>query len=675
MKVIIYIWLTAATMTMTVGHLSAQAPDPKSDLTTMTLEELLNTKVTSVSKREEKLFQAAAAIYVITQEDIRRSGLTSLPELFRMVPGMEVARIDGNKWAIGIRGFNGRYSNKLLVLIDGRSIYSPIFSGVYWEAQQLPLEDIERIEVIRGPGGTLWGANAVDGVINIITKPAQKTQGGLVTAGGGSEEQGFSSVRYGGAIGDHAYYRVHAQYFNRGGQVNAAGYNVHDWQNWVSGGWRMDWKKSNHDALAVQGNIYDTPLRETSAFISPSAPFAPFVLSPGEFTGGHVLGRWDHIFSDRSDTALQIYVDRARHTVRDIAERVDTLDADFQHHLAVGRQEIVWGLGYRLIYDRIDTVHGGRVEFMPTRQNQQIFSGFVQDQLTLVKDRLKLTLGSKLEHNDYVGFEAQPSANLVWTPNQRQAIWASISRAARTPARVDRGFRSNIAVIAGPGGLPIITALVGNPNTRSEELRAYELGYRVQLNRRLLLDVSSFYNFYDRLESADTSSPFLETDPPPHLVIPVVFNNFLQGKTYGLEASVDLEIGPRWKVRGGYSYLGVELNHKLEEPNLSVAVFERTSPRHQLQFHSYFRLPRNLELNGSLYRVSRLSGTPGLITATPGYTRLDIQAGWKASEGIELSLGLQNLLDDHHPEFGGVDAVVIPSQARRSIYGKVTWKF
>ncbi|HKX27773.1 MAG TPA: TonB-dependent receptor plug domain-containing protein, partial [Blastocatellia bacterium] len=314
----------------------------------------MNIEVTSVSKKEEQLFQAAAAVYVITREDIRRSGLTSLPELFRLVPGMDVARIDGNKWAISVRGFNRRFVDKLLVLVDGRTVYSPHFSGVFWEAQQPPLEEIERIEVIRGPGGTLWGANAVNGVINIITKHAKDSQGGLMTAGGGSEEQGFASARYGGMIGAHAHYRAYARYFNRSGLVNAAGFNAHDWQNWVSGGWRVDWKRSERDALTVQAEIYDTGLRETQTTINLAAPFAPPALSPGELTGGNVLGRWDHLFSDRSNTTLQIYLNRLHRAVYDVTEHEDTLDVDFQHRLAVKRQEIVWGLGYRVTSDRLD---------------------------------------------------------------------------------------------------------------------------------------------------------------------------------------------------------------------------------------------------------------------------------------------------------------------------------
>ncbi|HKX31320.1 MAG TPA: TonB-dependent receptor [Blastocatellia bacterium] len=670
MKVMLYVWLIVVVMILGGARGSAQNQPVPPDLTTADLEDLMKIEVTSVSKREEKLFQSAAAIYVITQEEIRRSGLTSLPELFRLVPGMEVARIDGTKWAISGRGFNGRFSDKLLVLVDGRSIYSPIDSGVFWEAQQLPLEDIERIEIIRGPGGTLWGANAVNGVINVITKPAFETQGGLVTAGGGSEEQGFTSARYGGVIGARAHYRAYAKYFNRGGLVNAAGFNAHDWQNWLSGGWRMDWEKSERNSLTIQGDLYDTMVRETPTTIRPADPFAPPVLSPGELTGGNVLGRWNHVFSDRSETALQIYFDRARREIYEVSEHTDTFDVDFQHHLALGRrQEIVWGLGYRLINDRVSSTFGTPVQVFPEKQRNQIFSAFVQNELTLVKNRLRLTVGSKLEHNDYMGYEAQPSARLLWMPSQRQTVWAAASRVVKTPARIDRGLRYNIMAVPGPGPLYTVLAVFGNPNFKSEELRAYEFGYRVRPSRKFSLDLATFYNFYDRLRADDAGRPFLET-APPRLVVPLPFGNLLNGKNYGLEASVNGEINRRWKFRGGYSYLGAELNHKLAGQDLNVDRFEGGSPRHQFQLHSYFKLPRNFELNTSLYHVSRLPASQ-----TPRCTRLDAGIGWKVRETIELNLGLQNLLDDRHPESNSFDAAIIKSQVRRSAYGKMTWKF
>ena len=672
MKRVLYACLIGAMIILGRAPLSAQDPPSTPDLTTVSLEELMNVKVTSVSKKEEKLFQTAAAIYVITEEDIRRSGLSNLPELLRLAPGLQVARIDGNKWAISARGFNGRFANKLLVLIDGRSIYSSETSGVYWEEQNLPLENIERIEIIRGPGGTLWGANAVNGVINIITKRAQETQGGRITAGGGSEESGFGCVQYGGKIGNRAYYRAHAKYLNRTGLVDASGRNTHDWQHTLSGGWRLDWEPSESDTLSVHGDIYDTVLRETSLVLSPVALFAPPTLTPGEFTGGNALARWRHVFSERSDMALQVYFNRARQEIRDLGQRFDTFDFDFQHHLALGRrQDLLYGLGYRLIVDQTSSNSGTPIQYVPKGKSIQIFSGFVQDALTLVKDRLKLTIGSKLERHDYTGFELQPSARLLWTPSAHQTVWAAISRAVRTPARYDQDLRSNFRASSDADGTPIEIIAFGDSRTTSEVLHAYEFGYRVQPDKKLLLDIAAFYNLYDRLITIEPDQPFFQIDPqPPRLVLPYRFSNLGRGESYGLEATANLGLTRRWRLQGSYSFLRMQLHHDAASQDTVSEGDEGLNPQHQFQFHSYLTLPHNLEMDSSLYHVSRLPNA-----GIPGYTRLDLRFGWKVREGIELSLGLQNLLDHRHPEFDRIDVLVTTSQAKRSIYGKATWHF
>jgi iron complex outermembrane receptor protein len=650
----------------------AMAQDP-ADLTTKSLEELMNIKVTSVSKKEENLFRTPAAVYVITREEISRSGMTSIPELLRLVPGLDVARIDGTKWAISARGFNGRIANKLLVLIDGRSVYAADTSGVYWEAQNLPLEDIERIEVIRGPGGALWGANAVNGVINIITRQAKDTQGGLVVAGGGTEDRGFGSVRYGGRAGDNAYYRVYGRYFNTSGLVDAAGRDAGDGRSVAQGGGRVDWNASDRDRLTFQGDIYDSGSRETSILISLAAPFAPLDSTPVAFNGGDLLGRWNHVFSERSDMALQVYFDRSRREITDIDERTDTLDLDFQHHIAAGdRHDIVWGLGYRLISDQTNSNSGTPVQFNPKSRSVQLFSGFLQDEFALVKDRLQLTVGAKLEHNDYSGFEIQPSIRLLWTPSSRQTFWAAISRAVRTPTRIDQDIRANRVAFPGAGGLTNVLAIFGNTDEGAEDLLAYEFGYRVQPRKKLSLDIAAFYNVYNHLEAPEPGAPpFFESDPPPpHVVIPVTFGNLMRGETHGVEASAILDLSSRWKVHGSYSFLRMHLHLDPMSQSGIGPETEGGSPQHQFQIHSDFTLPRNIELNASLYRVSRLVTPP-----VPGYTRLDARLAWHVKESIELSAVVQNLLNDHHPEFLDTSAGVLTSQAKRAAYGKLTWHF
>jgi iron complex outermembrane recepter protein len=654
------------------------AQKSETDLSTKSLEELMNIEVTSVSKKEEKLFQTAAAVYVITQEEIRRSGMTSIPDLLRMVPGLNVARIDGTKWAISARGFNGRFADKLLVLIDGRSIYSPETSGVWWEVQDLMLEDIERIEVIRGPGGTIWGANAVNGVINIITRHAKETQGAIATAGGGTEARGLGSIRYGGKMGEQAHYRVYGKYFNHSGIVDQAGRDAQDGQEAVRGGGRVDWQLSDRDLLTLEGNIYRTNVRETPLPVSPAAPFAPHINMPGEFNGGDLLGRWTRTFSERSDMALQIYYDRFSRDIFDLAERNNTFDVDFQHHVAMGqRQDIVWGLGYRMLWDGTDTTSSTPVQYYPKAETAHLFSAFAQDEFTLVRDRLRLILGSKIEmlkhkSDGSSNFDVQPSIRLLWTPQSHQTVWGAISRAVKTPARNDRNIRVNVAAFPGPGGTPAVVALFGDPNYKSEKALSYEAGYRVQPGGKLSLDIATFYNSYDRLTTLEPARPFFETDPlPPHVIIPLVFSNLMRGKTYGAETSVNLNVNKAWRLAGSYSLLRTHLHRDLKSLDTSSKeAGEGSSPQHQFQLHSYLRLPSNFELDASLYHVSRLA-----YPQVPGYARLDVRLGWRLAEGVEISAVGQNLLDGRHPEFAGNDIGVRTSQAKRSAYGKITWQF
>ena len=648
------------------------AQKPGSDLTEKSIEDLMNIEVTSVSKKEEKLFQTAAAVYVITQEEIRRSGLTSIPEVLRVAPGLEVARIDGTKWAISARGFNGRLANKLLVLIDGRSVYSPETSGVYWEVQDVLLEDIERIEVIRGPGGTLWGANAVNGVINIITKRTRDTQGGVVTAGVGSEERGFASFRYGGNLDDKASYRVFGKYFNRSELVDAAARGLNDGQRLERGGGRVDWQPTKRDELTLEGDIYHTNLNENPTGVSPANPFAPFANRDVEFSGGHIMGRWARASSKTSDMALQIYYDRFSRKLFDLATNIDTFDLDFQHHTALGRrQDIVWGFGYRLVSQHAESNSSSSIQFKPQAKTAQLFSAFAQDEITLVKERLRLILGIKLEHNYLSGFEAQPSVRLSWTPSRRQTAWAAVSRAVRTPARSQQDIRVNYQAFPGPGGILIIVAVFGSTSPDSEILNAYELGYRAQPHRKLSLDIATFYNVYHRLTSFEPGLPFFETDPlPAHLVVPTYYGNLLRGETHGLEAAINLDIGRRWKLHGSYSFLRVQLHRDGTSIDTVSEAAEGDNPRHQFQLHSYLNLGRNFDLDTALYHISRLAGQQ-----VPGYTRIDSRIGWHIRENLEVSGGVQNLLDNRHLEFNGVDVLVLSSQVRRSVYGKLTWRF
>jgi len=622
--------------------------------------------VTSVSKKEQKLSEAAAAIDVITQDDIRRSGATSIPEALRVVPGLQVARLDANKWAVSARGFNGRFANKLLVLIDGRSVYTPLFSGVWWDAQNVLLEDIARIEVIRGPGATLWGANAVNGVINIITKDAKDTQGGLVTIGHGTEERGFGEFRYGGTLGDNAHYRVYARYFDRERSVAASGdYGADEWDV-AQGGLRVDWEVSDSDSLTLQGDIHSGTVGERQTMASLSPPYEQTFDNDDDVAGGNILGRWNHTFSDTSGMSFQLYYDRSDRDHMIIGEVRDTFDLDFQHRFALDdRHEIVWGLGYRLSRDDID--NSFTLSFDPDSRNDQLLSAFVQDEITLIEDQLKLTPGAKLEHNDYTGFEFQPSARLLWMPHEKHTVWAAVSRAVRTPSRVESYGRVNRYVLP-PATL---MSMFGDRDFDSEELLAHELGYRVQPMDRLSLDIATFYNIYENLRTVELGTPFPETSPaPPHLVVPLFADNKMDGETYGIEVAADWRPLDWWRLEAGYTYLQVVLHLDDDSTDTLSEGAEGESPHNQFSLRSSMDLPRNLELDSCLRYVDNL---PGL--GVDSYLTLDVRLGWKPTENLELFVVGQNLLDSHHAEFESTFFGVHATEVEHSVYAGLTWRF
>src|SRR6266436_587699 len=407
------IFLSGFLSVLLAGSTLAQNSQKVPDVTAITLEDLMDLQVTSVSKRAQKLADAAAAIFVITQEDIRRSGATSIPEALRLVPGLEVARIDENKWAIGSRGFNGRFDNKLLVLIDGRSVYTPLFSGVYWNIQDVMLEDLDRIEVIRGPGATLWGANAVDGVINIITKPAASTQSTIITAGGGTEERGAGGVRYGSKIGDSTHYRIYGKYFDWGPSNYITGGTAHDAWDAVRGGFRADWTPAGSNSLTIQGDMYRSNYDETLNVPTLSSPYSNTFANNGVYSGGNVLARWNHT-TEGGSMSLQADYDNTTTVDHSLFEdHQNIFDIDFQDGFHAGNhQQIVWGVGYRSILDHNDS--SSTVSLQPSRVNLNQFSTFLQDEISLVDNRLRLTVGSKLEHNTFTGFEVEPNARLLW---------------------------------------------------------------------------------------------------------------------------------------------------------------------------------------------------------------------------------------------------------------------
>jgi len=630
--------------------------DTVHDFTQLSLEELMNVEVTSVSKRKQKLSGAAAAIFVITQDDIRRSGVTSIPEALRMVPGLHVARLDNNKWAVSARGFNSRFSNKMLVLLDGRNVYNSFFAGTIWEATDTLLEDIERIEVIRGPGGTLWGVNAVNGVINIITKKSQTTHGGLVSGLGGSEEV-ILGARYGGQLGEDLHYRLFVKSLNEATEYNQAG--AHDDGRLHRAGFRSDWDLDTHNAFMAEGSLYDGEVGQRVTLPTLTAPtFSRTVDEDVEMAGGHILLRWEHQFSDRSDMSVQFFYDRFHRDETVVEMTIDTLDFEFQHRVALPlNQNLVWGFGYRHWFDDFRTSF--TIAPSPQEKTFRLLNGFIQDEISLFGDEVHITFGSKISHNDFTGLEVQPSGRILWQPVSQHAWWIAASRAVRLPSRAaDNG---TIVQPPNPPALTVPVNLRGNQRLGPESLVAFEAGYRMTPIPEFSLDLTAFYNLYDNL----IDSRRIGVTPLPTFQ----FANNKEARTYGVEVAANLQVLDWWQIRGAYTYLNIDVDTEsgaLGFPDRD----EKGSPQHQASLRSLLSLPHNVELDSWLRFVD---GLPSL--SIPGYWELDVRLGWRPWEAVELSVSGQNLLDTHHPEIVPSFLQTQANEVQRSVYGKVTWSF
>jgi len=507
----------------------------------------MDMEVSTVSRTTSTVGRSPAAVFVITNEMIRRSGATNIPDLLRMVPGLQVARIDANKWAVSSRGFNGRFANKLQVQIDGRTAYTPLFAGVYWSEFDTLLDDIERIEVIRGPGATVWGANAVNGVINIITKNAHDTQGVYVKVGGGTEERDFASLRYGGTIGERLSYRIYGKHFNRDAAFSPLG--AHDGWDFRRAGFRMDWDADpcGIDHVTFQGDYHDGRTGITQTVPTPGFPFQQAVTEDLSKSGGNLLARWTHTYSEDSDTSLQFFYDHSGFTAAAGGHHQDVYDIDFQHRFrCASRHRIVWGLGYRSV--EICQVPAFTLALDPSDRRTDLYSAFFQDRVTLLEDELLFTVGCKAEHNDFTGGEFQPTARLVWSPTPRASGWAAISRAVRTPSFVE-SHNGRLLLPPVIPNTPTWPMLLANPNMLSEELLAYELGYRAQPSETFYWDLALFYNVYERLQS------FRYVNDPLVDPLTLQIGNDMNGETYGVELACSWEVTPRWRLSGHYAYL------------------------------------------------------------------------------------------------------------------------
>ncbi|HKQ16549.1 MAG TPA: TonB-dependent receptor [Steroidobacteraceae bacterium] len=643
---------------------AAPSPPSSSDLKRLSIEELMNIEVTSVSRTAETLNSAAAAVSVVTNEDIHRSGATTIPEALRGVPGLHVARRNSNSWAVSSRAFSSINSEKLLVLSDTRSIYTPLFSGVQWDVQDYLLQDIERIEVIRGPGASLWGSNAVNGVINITSKHARNTQGTLLSATMGTEE-GSAAVRSGGTFGASGFFRVFGQYSDRGETFHPGNPRSDDWHIGHAG-FRADWDASDSDALTLQGDVYRANIGQLAPAVNIIGRVGPTGNLEVEASGGNVLGRWRRQFAGGSDLQVRAYFDSTHRDDPSFHDDLDTFDLEVQHrYVPSARHEIVWGLNYRYT----DNTNRGKLIFavQPETSHDQLIGGFAQDQIAL-SDALRLTVGTKLEHNDFSGFEVQPTVRLGWDVAPGHNAWAAVSRAVRVPTRLER----DVAIEITPPGSNPRAALLGNDDFDSEELIAYELGYRWQALPTLALDLALFHNRYEGLASLELGAPTL--NPATGVVtFPVMNFNLTDARSQGAELLATFSPREAWRLIGSYSYVYLDMQPHGQDANRGEFL-EGTTPRQQVSLRSLLDLPGGLQLDAQLRHSTELPRQPE-IPVGPGidaYTELDVRLAWLVREQLELSLVGQNLLHDHHVEFGTPAA---RGDIERSVYGKVTWQF
>jgi iron complex outermembrane receptor protein len=621
--------------------------------------------VYSPGKKMQRVQDVAAAVFVISQDDIHRSGATNIPDVLRMVPGIQVAQINANKWAITARGFNDQFSSKLLVMIDGRTVYTPLFSGVFWHREDTPLEDVDRIEVIRGAGAAMWGANAVNGVINIITKKAKDTQGLLMTVGAGNQEQVFGSLRYGGQIGDDFHYRVYGKGFKRNNNITVNNENAHDdWENY-QGGFKTQWQITSEDSVTAQGDIFHSRTGDVEDYPLPVAPFiSKSQDSPAHHSGGNLQARWKHKISETSETALQLYYkhnNSAGMYGSPFKTQEQVLDIDFQHRFNfLERHDVIWGVNYR--YFVFNSAGNFKVDFEPGNRNLQLITGFVQDDISLLENELKLTIGTRLERNDFTGFEIQPNIRLLWTPNKQHSVWGAISRAVRTPSLTDTSTRFRLNIPDSPDlPLPAMVLVKGNDEFKSESVIDYEIGYRTQLFDKFSFDITAFYNKYNRLRIAQYLKPKLVDNS--YIELPVQYTNAAKGETMGLEMTT------RWQP---LDWMRLQASYSLFKENIQVLnpIPARESLHQQFYFKAALDLPFNLQIDPMVRYVDT-----DVSHNIPHYVAFDLRAAWKPVKNLEFSVVGQNLFDNRHLEYSD-EAFAIPvTEIRRSIFGKLTVSF
>ncbi|WP_302504206.1 TonB-dependent receptor plug domain-containing protein [Geoalkalibacter halelectricus] len=653
-------------------------------LTDFSLEELMDVEVLSATKKLQPLSRTPAAVFVINAEDIRRSGATTIPDLLRMVPGLQVAKLDANKWAVSARGFNGRFANKLLVMIDGRSIYSPLLSGVFWEMHHPILEDIERIEVIRGPGGSLWGANAVNGIINIITRHSAQTQGTLVSAVAGTQEYAAATLSHGLKWGEQNHLRLHAQYIGHGESEAATHQPADDFYN-LRTGLRLDRDLNIDTSLMVTGEVFQGKSGQTVVLPQISEPFSHQIDDNAEYSGGFLLARWKKQQLDGGEFRLQTYIDRTKYEDVIFDYRIHTYDVDFQHRFNYfNRHELTWGLGHRRTADRLNSTP--LTTFVPSRLTYNLWSAFVQNHTTLVPDLLEITFGTKWEQSR-TGTEWQPNLRLLYRPHPDHSLWAAVSRGVRQPSRAEMDVQFNLKFIPPEPGFtlppfPIQVLVSGRSNLNAETLNAHEIGYRARWHENLFFDLAFFYNEYKHLIGGEAHDLiFIEDQDNPYYIQPAFSLGAVSARSHGVEVAGSWQAQPNWKLHLAYTYLRLDIRLPPSEQRVLIQFLDTEAPKHQISLRSSTNIAANYELDLWLRYVDALSNVaqdPSIekISVSP-YVTLDARLAWRhPRKNLELALVGQNLLNRRHAEFAGYDFFeVLTTEVPRRVYGKVTWRF
>lgn len=661
-------------LTISLAHAPGHAQDQTSELSNASLEDLtrMRISVSSFARKDEDLWKTPAAVFVILREDIARSAATSIPELLRMVPGLEVAQVNASTWAVSARGFNGVFADKLLVLVDGRSVFSELYSGVPWDQVDLPLEDIERIEVVRGPGAAVWGDNAVNGVVNIITRKAQSTLGGLVSGSAGRINES-ADIRYGASIGSRSNYRAYGNYVNRRPMEMANGENVYDGEREVRFGGRIDWQKSWADWITVTGNLYAGHLKEqlVSAQVDPADIGG---RDAGAISGGHLLTRWEHKRAT-GDSALQVYYDDASRNQLGTNEDIRTLDIDFENHMRAGsRNDLVWGSEYRFTREYIS----GPVKITSRSiYHNDLIDGFLQDEVSLVPNRLLLTAGAKIQYGTLSHYQWQPSIRLLWAATDSQSYWIAASKAVVAPALQETSVQIPIT-LGMIGGVPLVATILGDPNFKTQYVYAYEAGYRVRLPHSATFDVAGFYNDNRRIRSSTTSDPVFVPFPVPELQFTILETSGYRGRSAGVESTMTWKPRSSVSLEGSYTWMQDHI-HQAEPGNVAQQD-SWNAPRNNLSGTASWNFAQHWRANSFVSYVGAVvsQGNPATGTPTstiPAYTRVDLHVSHKLGDSFEFDGGVTNLQSPRHLEFGGGSNVLAPTYIPRSLYINAAWSF